>query len=107
MAENKKVKPEKKDKSLPVPGAAKEDTASFEVLRAWVAQGDLHTDFISNLWEPQGYGTFLADLARQITDGILEDNPSLKASAVMAQIRKGFLEEVDNLSEAEMVREKK
>lgn len=99
-------KQDKKGKS-PTPGAAKGDAGSFEVLRAWVADGDLYTDFISNLWEPQGYGTFLADLARQIADGILEDDPSLKASVVMAEIRKAFAEELDNLSEAEMVRHKK
>lgn len=99
-------KQDKKGKS-PTPGAAKGDAGSFEVLRAWVADGDLYTDFISNLWEPQGYGTFLADLARQITDGILEDDPSLKASVVMAEIRKAFVDELDNLSEAEMVRHKK
>ncbi len=89
------------------PKAAKDTASSFEVLRAWVADGDLHTDFISNLWDPDGYGTFLADLARQISDGILEDNPGLKSASVLAAIRQGFLAEIDKLSEAEMVRRKK
>ncbi len=84
--------------------APKLSTNSFEVLRAWVDDGDLHTDFISNLWEPAGYGAFLADLARQISDGILEDNPGLKSASVLAAIRDGFLDELDQLSDAEMVR---
>lgn len=95
-----------KDKSLPVPDAAQQDKGSFEVLRAWVAQGDLHTDFISNLWDPEGYGTFLADLARQITDGILEDDPKLKKELVLALIRKGFDDELDGENDPEVVRER-
>lgn len=91
----------------PSPKTPKTNAASFEVLRAWVADGDLNTDFISNLWDPAGYGTFLADLARQIADGILEDNPGLKQASVVAAIRRGFLAELDQQSEAEIVRSKK
>ena len=97
----------KPEKSNAKANAAKDEAKSFEVLRAWVADGDLHTDFISNLWDPSGYGTFLADLARQLTDGILEDDPSLKPASVLAQIRKGFLDELDNSEEAEIVRSKR
>ena len=98
------AKPPKSNTEVKTP---KDDARSFEVLRAWVADGDLHTDFISNLWDPSGYGTFLADLARQLTDGILEDDPSLRPVAVLAQIRKGFLDELDSSEEAEIVRSKR
>lgn len=106
MATTKAVGKSGSAKPAKAAGADKGAT-SFEVLRAWVAEGDLHTDFISNLWDPAGYGTFLADLARQISDGMVEDDPSRKSAAVLAQIRKGFLAELDNLSDAEMVRKKK
>jgi hypothetical protein len=61
------------DKSLRIPHAAEEDLHAVEMLRAWVANGELHCALQVGTWhqdgkldECVGWGVLLADIARRV-----------------------------------------
>ena len=52
---------------LVIPPAAANDPKAFELVRAWVAQGDLHVSLQMGGWDdPTAWGVVLADLVRHV-----------------------------------------
>jgi hypothetical protein len=59
---------------LLIPGAAKKDPKSFELLRVWVANHGQHVSLRAGVWDdPAAWGLMLADLARHIANSYQED----------------------------------
>lgn len=59
---------------LEIPGTAKDDPKSFELLRVWIAHNDQHVSLQTGVWEdPAAWGIMLADLARHIANTYFED----------------------------------
>ena len=63
-------------KSLPIPGPAKRDSKSVEMVRAWIAEGDLLVMLNIGFWENassqiderEAWGMLMADMARHIAN---------------------------------------
>jgi hypothetical protein len=52
---------------LVIPGEAKRDVNSFEVLRVWIANNGQHVSLKVGVWkDPTAWGIMLADLAGHI-----------------------------------------
>ena len=65
---------------LIVPGAAKADAQSFELLRVWVANKGQHVSLRGGVWnDPAAWGLMLADLARHIVNSYGKNDPSEQA----------------------------
>ena len=68
---------------LPRPGASSEDENATEMIRAWIAKGDLHVSLRLGLWhdsqnldidERDAWGESLADLTRHIANGMMKEH---------------------------------
>lgn len=84
-------------KHLEIPPAAVRDTASFEVLRVWIAEQGQHVSIRSGAWEdPFAWGIVLADLARHITlaHNLQQKNPD--PEAFLERLLEGFHAEIEN-----------
>jgi hypothetical protein len=61
-------------KPLPVPPPAARDPKSVEMMRAWIAEGDLHVALNIGFWvnqdanEPDAWGLLLSDVVRHIAN---------------------------------------
>jgi Domain of unknown function (DUF5076) len=72
---------------LAVPDGVKDDPKAFELVRAWVAEGDLHVSLQMGGWDdPAAWGTVLADLARHVAR-FYEENKGLDPEQTMERVR--------------------
>jgi len=72
---------------LVIPGAAKTDPASFELLRVWVANKAQHVSLRPGVWkDPAAWGLMLADLARHVAISYQRD-AGLDRSQVLQRIK--------------------
>jgi hypothetical protein len=85
------------NKYLDIPPAASRDTASFEVLRAWIAEQGQHVSLRSGAWEdPFAWGIVLADLARHIALAHQLQHPDTDLDAFVERLLEGFHAEIEN-----------
>ena len=89
------------DRQLPIPPAAKRDSHSREMIRAWVAEQGLHcslnigTDFQANSAdEKRAWGILLADVARHVANAF-EEMEGADAREIVETIRDEFNGEID------------
>jgi hypothetical protein len=87
---------------LPIPEMAFEDSEGFEVLRAWIAAGDLHCSLKIGLYPDDGdfveedaWGVILADAAMQIANAIASRRKG-DFTAVLRRIEEGLLDRMAN-----------
>jgi hypothetical protein len=85
------------NKYLDIPPAASRDTASFEVLRVWIAEQGQHVSLRSGAWEdPFAWGIVLADLARHIALAHQLSHPDTDLDAFVERLLEGFHAEIEN-----------
>ena len=84
----------------PIPEAALQDPNSVEMLRVWVAEGQLHCSLKIGMYrdgmgidEEVAWGTILADAARHIAKA-LQDGGSLNETESLAILVSKFNDEV-------------
>ena len=88
---------------LQIPAAARTDAKSFELLRAWIADSDLHVSLQLGGWEePSPWGVVLADLARHVANFYVEKK-GMNREEVKAILLEEFNEELANGSDEEVV----
>lgn len=86
---------------LPLPEAAKRDTRSVEMVRGWIAEGDLFIVLNIGFWEHQdrgidegeAWGMFMADMARHIANAH-EEEFGREPSKMLDIIRSAFEREI-------------
>jgi hypothetical protein len=63
-----------KAQELTIPGSAKTDPKSFEILRVWVADRGQHVSLKADVWkDPAAWGLMLADLTRHVANAYYQD----------------------------------
>ena len=84
----------------PIPEAALQDPNSVEMLRVWVAEGQLHCSLKIGMYrdgmgidEEVAWGTILADAARHIAKA-LQDGGKLNETESLAKLVSKFNDEV-------------
>ena len=84
----------------PIPAAALQDPNSVEMLRVWVAEGQLHCSLKIGMYrdgmdidEEVAWGTILADAARHIAKALQGDS-NLNEVESLARVAAKFNEEV-------------
>ena len=81
-------------KELVIPPGIEGDPAAAEVLRAWLAHGDLHCTLKPTIWpDPSAWGMLLADVARHVADAVTKKGQS--RDEVIESIRDAFEEALD------------
>jgi hypothetical protein len=86
-------------KELVVPPDVHGDPEAAEVLRAWLAHGDLHCSLKPTIWEDAGHwGLLLADVARHVAHAL--EQKGQDPEEVLERIRDAFDTAMDDLSEA-------
>ena len=85
-----------------IPPAAVRDPNSREVLRVWVAEHGLHCSLEVGVYEKNGpfpedkaWGIILADAAKHIADA-LSKSGLRERSAALAEVRRSFVDELDD-----------
>src|SRR5262249_27313124 len=85
---------------LVIPQAAANDPKAFELVRAWVAQGDLHVSMQMGGWDdPTAWGVVLADLVRHVARFYAEQK-ALNPEQTIARVRDAMDAELDGEEEA-------
>ena len=80
---------------LLVPPDAEGDVDAHEVLRAWIAKGDLHCTLRPTIWpDPGNWGILLADAARHVAAAFQEHSGRSPIES-LARIRALFNAELD------------
>ena len=88
MASNKYLEP---------PPASSRDTASFELLRVWIAEQGQHVSLRSGVWEdPFAWGIVLADLARHIVQAESLARKDLDRETFFKRMLEGFTAEIES-----------
>ncbi len=88
---------------LQIPEAARSDAKSFELLRAWIADSDLHVSLQLGGWEePSPWGVVLADLARHVANFYVE-KMGMDREEVKAILLEEFTEELSGGSDEEVI----
>ncbi len=85
-------------RELPIPPAARSDKNAREMIRAWVADNDLHCSLEIGCWgddELMAWGILLTDVVRHVSDAMNKDKGWDRAEIVRA-IRKVFNAELDS-----------
>lgn len=81
--------------SLRVPPGAMEDPKAFELVRAWVARGELHVSLQMGGWDdPTAWGVVLADLVRHVARFYAEQK-KLDPIQTMLRVRATLESELD------------
>jgi hypothetical protein len=77
-------------KELPVPPAARVDSAARELARVWAAGGEQHVSLEIGLWpDPGAWGLLLVDVARHVARAYQQTHGG-DGSDVLARIRDTF-----------------
>ena len=85
--------------ALRIPPGAESDPKAFELVRAWVAQGDLHVSLQMGGWDdPTAWGVVLADLVRHVARFYAEQK-KLNPEQTMARVRATMESELDQEEE--------
>jgi Domain of unknown function (DUF5076) len=85
---------------LVIPPAAANDPKAFELVRAWVAQGDLHVSLQMGGWDdPTAWGIVLADLMRHVAR-FYEEQKHLQPEQTMRRVRDAMDRELDGEEES-------
>jgi Domain of unknown function (DUF5076) len=80
---------------LAIPPGAAADAKAFELVRAWVAQGDLHVSLQMGGWDdPTAWGVVLADLVRHVAR-FYQEQKRLNPQATIARVRDAMDAELD------------
>jgi len=80
---------------LAIPPGAAADAKAFELVRAWVAQGDLHVSLQMGGWDdPTAWGVVLADLVRHVAR-FYQEQKQLNPDATIARVRDAMDAELD------------
>jgi hypothetical protein len=82
---------------LPIPPATKSDNKAREVLRAWVANNDLHCSMEIGCWgdhEAQAWGVLLTDVVRHVANAMAEKGHEKEDT--IREIRRVFDAELDS-----------
>jgi hypothetical protein len=83
-------------KQLEIPEAALRDGNSYEIARVWVAEKAEHVSLLVGTWEdPTAWGIVLADLARHVANGHLQDK-GLNRAETLQRIRASLLAELNS-----------
>lgn len=85
--------------ALRIPAAAERDPKAFELVRAWVAEGDLHVSLQMGGWDdPTAWGVVLADLVRHVARFYAEQK-RMNPEQTMARVRAAMESELDEEEE--------
>ena len=85
---------------LTIPPAAADDPKAFELVRAWVAQGDLHVSLQMGGWDdPTAWGVVLADLVRHVARFYAEQK-HLPPEQTITRVRGAMDAELDGEEDA-------
>ena len=85
---------------LAIPLAAADDPKAFELVRAWVAQGDLHVSLQMGGWDdPTAWGVVLADLVRHVARFYAEQK-HLQPEQTIERVRAAMDGELDGEEES-------
>ncbi len=85
---------------LEIPPGAASDPKAFELVRAWVAQGDLHVSLQMGGWDdPTAWGVVLADLVRHVARFYAEQK-RLNPEETIGRVRDAMDAELDGEEEA-------
>lgn len=80
---------------LEIPDGVVGDAKAFELVRAWVADGELHVSLQMGGWDdPAAWGTVLADLARHVAR-FYEAQKRLDPEETMERVRSAMDAELD------------
>ncbi len=75
---------------LAIPPQARADAKSFELIRAWVAGGDLHVSLEMGGWDdPSAWGVVLADVLRHVAN-FYQQRKGLALQETAARIQAAF-----------------
>jgi hypothetical protein len=81
-------------KELVIPPGLEGDADAAEVLRAWLAHGDLHCSLKPTIWpDPGTWGMLLADVARHVADALQQKGKERQET--LDSIRDAFDEAMD------------
>jgi hypothetical protein len=85
---------------LVIPPAAASDPKAFELVRAWVAQGELHVSMQMGGWDdPTAWGVVLADLVRHVAR-FYEEQKQLRPEQTILRVRDAMEAELDGEEES-------
>jgi hypothetical protein len=85
-------------KQLVIPKDALDDPEAAEVLRAWLAHGDLHCSLKPTIWpDPGSWGVLLADVARHVALAVHKRGGADPADT-LERIRDAFDAAMDDVS---------
>ena len=99
-AKSDTAKREPGNNQLVIPPAAATDPKAFELVRAWVAQGELHVSMQMGGWDdPTAWGVVLADLVRHVARFYAEQK-QLRPEQTIARVRDAMDAELDGEEEA-------
>ena len=99
-AKSDTAKRESGNNQLVIPPAAARDPKAFELVRAWVAQGELHVSMQMGGWDdPTAWGVVLADLVRHVARFYAEQK-QLRPEQTIARVRDAMDAELDGEEEA-------
>src|ERR1700759_918405 len=85
---------------LAIPPGAAEDAKAFELVRAWVAQGELHVSLQMGGWDdPTAWGVVLADLVRHVAR-FYDEQKHLRPEQTIARVRDAMDAELDGVEDA-------
>ena len=85
---------------LVIPPGAANDPKAFELVRAWVAQGDLHVSLQMGGWDdPTAWGVVLADLVRHVARFYAEQK-HLQPEQTIERVRDAMDRELDGEEES-------
>jgi Domain of unknown function (DUF5076) len=94
------TKKDSRKNQLTIPPAAANDPKAFELVRAWVAQGDLHVSLQMGGWDdPTAWGVVLADLVRHVARFYAEQK-QLPPEQTIQRVRDAMDGELDGEEEA-------
>jgi hypothetical protein len=80
---------------LAIPPGVTADEKAFELVRAWVAQGDLHVSLQMGGWDdPTAWGVVLADLVRHVAR-FYQEQKQLNPEATITRVRDAMDAELD------------
>lgn len=80
---------------LAIPPGAAADPKAFELVRAWVAQGDLHVSLQMGGWDdPTAWGVVLADLVRHVAH-FYQEQKRLNPEKTVERVRDAMNAELD------------
>ena len=83
-------------KELPIPDAARKDSNSVEVLRAWIAHNQQHISLNTGVWDdPAVWGIFLVDLARHLANAYQQEH-GMDFNGTVARIKWAFDAEMNS-----------